>query len=253
MDGKCKATAEYKGAVACGTSIKLVDSFMKLAPYFGAFLIIFGTFMVLFGSKFIFQVFGGLIGFGTSIVLFLFCYALFLPINAEIGFVAGVIAGCIILGGVIAYFSYRLTKTYIVQILGAIGGIVVFLMLVKVLKLKKKYWNFIFAVLGGVVGWFVAYKLRHFVKAAGTSLIGSFLFVRGVGCYAPGYPNEFNMNANEIVNNPNGNLEIILYMIGFIVLTVIGTFFQMKTQGVDEEDEDDAFKNQSEARVCGCF
>lgn len=68
--------------------------------------------------------------------MFLFCYSLFLPINAEIGFVAGVIVGCVILGGVIAYFSYRLTKSYIVQILGAIGGIALFLMLAKVLQLK---------------------------------------------------------------------------------------------------------------------
>lgn len=79
------------------------------------------------------------------------------------------------------------------------------------------------------MGWFVAFKLRHLVRAAGTALIGSFIFVRGVGCYAPGYPNEFNMNARELMNNPNANIEIIAYLAGFIILTVIGTFFQMKT------------------------
>lgn len=230
-----------------------MDSLLKLAPYFGAFLILFGGIMLMFGSKFIFQVFGGLIGFISSIILFLFCYSLFLPINAETGFVVGVIVGCVILGGVIAYFSYRLTKSYIVPILGSIGGIVVFLMLVKILRLKKKYWNFIFTVVGAVVGWVVAHKLRNFVKASGTALIGSFMFVRGVGCYAPGYPNEFQMNAAELVKNPNENLEIIGYLAGFVVLTIIGTIFQMKTQGVIEEDEDDAFKNQDESAVCGCL
>lgn len=252
-EDKCTASVQYKGANACGKPIPLVEAFMKLAPFFGAILIVFGGIIAFFGSKFLFVVFGGIVGFVAATLFFLLAYSLFLPIEAETGMVAGVIVGCVVLGGLLAYFSYKLTRAFVVPILGAVGGVVIFLMLVKAFKLKKRTWNLVFAILGGVVGWFLAYKFRSFIRAAGTALIGSFLLVRGVGCYAPGYPNELNINAKQLVKNPNANLELLAYLAGFVVVAIVGTIFQVKTQAVDEENEDDEFKNQDESKTCGCF
>lgn len=209
--------------------------------------------MTFLGSKFLFQVFGTLIGAVSAVILFLLSYSLFLPVDAQIGLVAGVIVVCIILGGAAAYFSYKLTKAYSVQIIGAIVGVVLLLMLSKLLKLKEAYLSLVFAIIGALAGWFLADKLRKFIKAAGTALIGSFLLVRGIGCYAPGYPDEFSINAKSIVKNPNENMELIGYLLGFIVLAVIGTIVQLRVFRVEEEDEDDNFKSEDEARVCGCF
>jgi uncharacterized membrane protein len=94
--------------------------------------------MTFFGSKFLFYVFGVIVGILATAFLFLTSYALFLPVESETGMVVGVIIACVILGGLIAYFSYKLTKNFTVPILGAVGGVVVFLMLAKVLKLHKK-------------------------------------------------------------------------------------------------------------------
>ena len=131
----CKATVAYSGKNACGEEIPLVKSFQKLAPFFGALLIVFGGIMCLFGSKFLFYVFGGLLGSIASTFLFLIIYSLFLPIEAETGLLAGVIVLSVIMGGLMAFFSYKLTKSFIVPILGAVGGVVIFLMLVKLFKL----------------------------------------------------------------------------------------------------------------------
>jgi hypothetical protein len=79
--------------------------------------------------------------------------------------------------------------------------------------------------------------------------------VRGVGCYAPGYPNELNINAKNILKDPHANMQLIGYLVGFLVLAIVGAIFQMKTQRTEDEEneEDDAFKSQEEGRTCGCF
>jgi hypothetical protein len=70
--------------------------------------------MTFFGSKFMFYFFGSIVGIVAGAILFLISYSLFLPVSAETGLVAGAIALCVILGGVIAYFSYRVTKQFTV-------------------------------------------------------------------------------------------------------------------------------------------
>lgn len=248
---KCSASVTYTGANACGKPIKLIESLKKLAPFIGGIFIVLGLVMTFFGAKFLFQVFGIIIGTVVAAILFLLSYALFLPLDAETGLVAGVSVACIVLGGLAAYFSYRFTKAFTVQILGAVGGVVVFLMLAKALKQNKKWIPIIFAVLGAALGWFLAHKLRHLVKAGATSLVGSFLLVRGVGFYAPGFPNELNTNAKDIIKNPNANLAILGYLAGFVILAVVGTIFQLKNH--KSHDEEDEFKNEDEAKTCGCF
>ena len=249
---KCSATATYTGANACSEPIRLVESLKNLAPYVGAILIILGGIMAFFGSKFLFQVFGLIIGTVAATILFMLSYALFLPVDAATGFVAGVIIACVALGGLFAYFSYRFTKTFTVPILGAVAGVVIFLMLAKTVKLHQKKYTLIVALVGAIVGWFLAYKLRRLVKAGGTALIGSFLLVRGVGFYAPGFPNELDINdAKDIAKNPNANLAVIGYLAGFVILAIVGTVFQLKNH--DHHEEEDEFKGEDEAKTCGCF
>jgi hypothetical protein len=232
---KCKATVEYTGANACGKEIPLVKSLKKLTPIFGGLLIVFGGLMVFFGSKFLFHVFGVIVGFVAAAFFFLLSYALILPVEAETKMLVGVITVCVILGGATAFISFKFTKSFIVPILGAVGGVVVFLMLVKLAKLRSGTWNIVFGIIGAVCGLFLAYRFKRIIKAAGTALIGSFLFVRGIGCYAPGYPNEMDINAKELYRNPNANMQLIAYLAGFILLGLVGSIFQMRYEA--EEDK----------------
>lgn len=210
--------------------------------------------MASFGTKFIYGVFGAIIGTISAGALFALVYAMFLPIDSEVGLVAGVIAICVIVGGLIAYFTFKITYKFIVPILGAAAGIFSFLMLAKVFMLKG-YLNFLMAIVGAIGGWFFGFKFHTFIRAFATSIVGSFMMVRGIGCYLPGYPNETTINVNVIVKDPNANLELIGYLAAFVIIAIAGTIFQLRTQRIDEEDanKDDAFLSQDEGRTCGCF
>jgi len=133
----CKATVDYEGPNACGEQFPIVKSFGKIAPFFGAVLIVFGGVMAFFGTKFLFYIFGSIIGILLALIIFCVCYAMFLPIDAEVPLLAGVIAVCTIIGAIGAYFSYKFTKAYTVPILGLAAGVFSFLMLAKVFGFTK--------------------------------------------------------------------------------------------------------------------
>lgn len=217
----CAASLAYEGPNACGSTLPIVKSFSKLAPFFGALLIIFGLVMAFFGTKFLFFIFGSIIGLIIALILFCVCYALFLPPNTEVGLLAGVICVCVLLGGLGAYFSYHFSKKYTVPILGLAAGIFACLMLARILSLKQIY-SISLAIVGGIIGWFLGQKLRGIIKAVSTSIVGSFLFVRGVGLYAPGFPSEIQVDVKEIAKDPNANIELIGYLVAFIVIAIAG-------------------------------
>lgn len=233
---KCSATVSYKGAHACGGDIPLIQALNNLAGFVGIILIAFGAVMCFYGTKFLFQVMGLIIGCVVTSFLFLLSYALFLPVDAKTGMVAGVLVFCVVLGAVFSYYTYKLTRSYTVPILGAIGGVVVFLMVARLLKLKKPI-NIVASVAGGALGWFLADRFKRIIRAAGTALVGSFILVRGVGMYLPGYPSDLS-NANSLIKNPHANMEAIAYIAGFVVLAIVGTIFQMKTQEMPEEEDE---------------
>jgi len=109
-------------------------------------------------------------------------------------------------------------------------------------------------VAGAIIGWFLGQKLGNIVKAAGTGIVGSFLVVRGIGMYAPGYPSETSLDVEALAKDPNANIELIGYLAGFLVIAIAGTVVQLRTQRIEAEDDtDDNFENQEESRTCGCF
>ena len=52
----------------------------------------------------------------------------------------------------------------------------------------------------------------------GTSLIGAFLFIRGIGLLAGGYPNEFQLH-NDIISGDIKNMPwtAYVYMIAMVI------------------------------------
>lgn len=248
----CKAAMTYTGPNACGTSLPIVDAMAKLAPFFGAILIIFGAIMTFKGQALIFKLFGAIVSLVAAGIIFGMIYALFLPVNTNTGLLLGVIVAALGLGALIAYFTNKITKKLIVPILGAVSGIVVFLMIAKIFSFNKGLYNTLFAIAGAILGWFLGFKFDSIIKSLSTALIGSFLLVRGIGCYAPGYPSEFNVSS--IATNPNQNIETIGYLAAFVILAIAGFIYQAKTTKTQEEaNEDDEFLNQEENRTCGCF
>ena len=163
--------------------------------------------------------------FVVSCLLFLASYALFLPVDATLYFLGGVIFACVVCGLISGYFAFKLSKRFAIPFLGATGGAIGFMMLTRLFKLYKWYYMAVFGIIGAVIGWFLSTNLRTLIRCVGTSLIGSFLFIRGIGCYAPGYPNELEMNVHDLVKNPKENMIVYGYLGGFAVMLLVGSIY----------------------------
>jgi len=151
-------------------------------------MVVFGLCMLLKGSLFIYVIFSIIVGGVSAIILFGIGYSL-MPNNMKFGVLIGVIIVSILLGAVIGYLSFKFSEAWASTALSGFGGIVVFGILGKALKLKASL-NFVLLVIGAFIGLFLGRKFKNFVNSTCTSIIGAFLIVRGIGCYAPGYPNE---------------------------------------------------------------
>jgi len=205
--------------------------------------------MFMAGSKFLFQVFGLISGIAFTGFFFMLSYALFLPVDTQTGFLIGTIIGCAVLGVGIAIVTYKFSRAFIVQILAGVTGGVIIFMVTKPMHLK--FWPHLILMLVGVgAGVFLGQQLKTFVKAASTALIGSFLFVWGIGCYAPGFPSDF--AEVDIKNVKDLDNLVWAYFAGFVVCAVFGTWFQLR-HFKEDADKFDEMNNEDEGKVCGCL
>jgi len=249
VDG-CAATVEYSGADACVTKkIPIMKYINKVAPFVGAILVAAGLVMCFYGSKFLFWVLGGLVGAVTTGITFQMLYSLWLSGNDSLsmGVFVGVLIGCIIVGGLVAWLTSHLTRKFSVPIIAGVGGAALILILLGAFNVENTYIEVAGAVAGAALGIFIGYRTKKFVKSAGTAMIGAFMIVRGISNYAGGWANE-NAVANQV---SNGNLHAVktsmwLYFAGFVVLTIAGSVVQIKYIEEEKVDDDDEFANQDE-------
>jgi len=229
-----------------------------ISPFIGAILIVFGGLMAFMGSKFIFIIFSVLVGGLITTVLFLLSYNLLLdPHETSKGALIGLLVVASLIGAGIGYWSYKFSKVWAVSLIAAFCGIVLGVTLVRLAKVHSSYATAAGAILGAIAGFYLGMKTRRFVKSVGTSLIGSFLFVRGIGTYAGGYPSETDFvddlkDGGEVeVNN-----YIVAYFGGLVVMTIGTSIFQLWYFRDDDDvkgEDEDAFANEDENRRCGCF
>jgi hypothetical protein len=252
VDG-CAATVEYSGAEACVTKkIPIMKYLNKVAPFVGAILSVAGLVMCFYGCKFLFWVLGGLIGAVTAGGLFQVLYSLWMSGNdtLSMGVFVGVLVGCVIVGGLVAWMTSALTRKFGTTIIAGIGGAALILILLGAFGVDSVYAQAGGAIAGACLGIFIGWKTKKWVNRCGTAMIGAFMIVRGISNYAGGWANE-NALANQV---SNGNLHAVktsmwLYFAGFVTLTIVGSFVQISY--VEEEktvDEDDAFANEDEMK-----
>ena len=258
----CKSTAKYSGKHACVTASIPISRYMaKIAPFVGFILIFFGLVMVFKGQFFLHKVVGILVGLVSAVIIFGCGYGL-MPNDVAPGVLIGVLILSIILGGVISYFSYKFTFKWAGAILSGIGGVVAVGLIVKVAGLKGAIGP-ILCFLGCILGIYLGNKYKTFINSSCTSMIGAFMIVRGIGCYAPGYPNETGMASQAAAGDLNFKNEVYFYFGGFLVIFIFGFIWQMRDARLHIESDSyknmengegfDAFEGQEESRKCGCF
>jgi len=78
---------------------------------------------------------------------------------------------------------------------------------------------------------YTAFKHFNAIVIFGTSLIGSYSFIRGISIFAGHYPNEV-MIFNQLSNGVKPELDgyFYLYFSGIVVMFVLGVVYQHKTK-----------------------
>lgn len=235
----CSSIANYSGRLACPSAELPMDAFAKVAKFLGLFLIAAGLIMTLRGGKFINYVVAGVVGAAASLVVFLACYSMFLTDDVKTPTLVGVVVFSVAAGTLLSFMSYKFFKAMAVPIIAGAGGAVIALLLSKLAGVGSAKADTVFVILGVFVGLYLGKLYNVYVRSFGTALLGSFLLVRGIGCYAPGWPADL---GTDIVSQQGKG--IYLYFAGFVLFTILGFMFQLKDYKDDEQEEnkDDAFE-----------
>lgn len=200
--------------------------------------------MAFSGAKFLFYMISINVCLISTTILFMISYSMFIdPSNPKAtGYTVALLVGSIILGIVIAVFTYKFTQKLAIPIVSAMAGGFLFVIIYNVTSIQN-YWALLgFLVLGGIVGLFIGFKVQYAVKTVGTALMGAFIFIYGVQSYG----------ASVIKDNGEYNNNVALaYAGGLIVVWIAGAVVQWKM--FRETEEEDAFKDEDEAKCCGCF
>jgi len=253
---KCSTIIKYSGPEACDRYTLEIERYMTaIKPYLGFILILCGLVLTFAGRKLLIPAFAFLVFLAVTGILFMVSYN-FMPSGYVVPvWLAVLLAGSMVCGGVVAWFTKRFAEEWSMALLAAWGGVVLGLLIAKMVGVRSGAASLGIAVAGGLVGGYLGRKMNHLVKCLGTAFVGSFLVVRGVGCLAPkafAYPSEFQMSA-AVAGGAGAQTAIWLYLGGLVVLTVSGTLLQLYLFRDEGADKDDLFERQEEGRVCGCF
>jgi len=213
---------------------------------FGIIFMVIGGFSLVLGRKLIkptLFIFGCLATMAT--IMFLF-YVLILP-NSDKDWVGWLIL-CVsfILGCIVGFFVSKLVRIG-VFILGVCGGAGIALILNNTVfyKINTVAVLWIMIVVFGVVLGVLSFLWFDYIVIITTSILGSYMLIRGLSFLAGGYPNEFTVyeqiKAGDIDAVPG---TFYAYLAGMIILFIAGLYIQIKIKksGGDKKENFEFYK-----------
>ena len=232
-DDPCAITVEWKHPSGCPIIRvnALWNFFDKYRVYLAPSLILGGLFFLVFGGYFIktslfIITFSTVLFFITAIL-----YAFIISYNAEtwVGWI--VLPVSTIIGFIIAYFTSAFMRIGVILIglwAGATVGAMVYQSVGYLITSKVGMLWSLMGVLA-IISSILAIKFYRLVMIIGTSIVGAFLLMRGIGIYSGGYPNEFELH-NEIVS---GTMKFVpwtvyVYILGVIVSAGLSVLWKLK-------------------------
>ena len=208
-----------------------------LDPFIGTILLVIGVFLAFAGAKFLFQAIGAFVFLLTTGLVFMLSYNFLPPDKVSggggIALLIGIGLVSLALGTAVAYYSYRFAKEWSVALLAAWGGIALGFFVVRLAHIHSGTASLLIALAGAVFGGWLGRKMTRMIRCLGTAFVGSFLIVRGVACYAGGYPSG---QADGAVKADH--LAICLYLLGLVLLTVAGTWWQLRIFKAEVKEDD---------------
>lgn len=229
---ECRRVFEVTHKAGCKVGdVNGLWRFVEANAYiFGAVLIVLGLYNLILGRKFIRPTIGMIFCFAViAVIMFLFYVLIFSnDIQKWVGWIILVVA--IILGGIAGFFASKLVRVG-VFFLGIGAGACIGLLLNNMVFYKINHVAVLWVLMGvfaAVLGVLSLFWYQYIVIIC-TSILGSYLFIRGISFYAGGYPNEFTIYEKiqtGAVNAVPGTFYA--YMVGMLIVCVIGIFFQIR-------------------------
>ena len=210
----------------------------KYSYVWGALLIVGGIFLGFFGRKLfkaaIFMVSAILVVFGILLIF----YTTFLKDSTQ-NWVGWTVLSCSILIGLVAGFFMMKLERFGAAVLAGWGGFLIGVMLnemvLYLVQSQAVFWSVSIgcAVIAGVLSFFI---YEH-VLINMTSFAGAYMLVRGISLYAGGYPNEFTLAQQLKAGDTSAFTNwFYLYMVCILIVTVIGSIVQYKTNKPKEKN-----------------
>ena len=162
-----------------------------LKPHFAIFLLIIGIFFTFFGARFIFQVFGAMVGITASVFVFLQTYNLFVQTqNFDLIKQVGLMVVSLIVGVYLGKGFYIFSKEWSIPLICTLTGFVLSLVVGDYFELTSPTIQFLFSILVGIIFKELAQCYQGRVKRYGTAFIGSFFLMKSIGTFFGGYPDD---------------------------------------------------------------
>lgn len=248
-------TATHRG----GCSWNSAKSLEGLKKFSGAVLIIVGAIMAFIGARFIIWVLGFLIFAAIQGIFFTVSYsagfvdpyALYRS-SIEDGSTAAVaviiaLLG-VVLGCVAAKYLINFAALHLVPILAFVCGSLIGFMLTATLPLDGDliYVKILLdGACGGVAAYF-SYRANQYIKTVGTAVIGSFMLFKGIGTIRGDFPRLLDniqsgaIDQSELDKAMDGDLgdRATLYLVGTVLVSIIGSYVQLKITCKEIADDD---------------
>jgi hypothetical protein len=197
---------------------------------FAIVFIVIGLFNLILGRKLVRPTIAIIFCLSTIVAILFLFYVLILKKDTAkwVGWL--LLAVSAILGGIVGFFASKLIRVGVFFLglwAGAGIGLILNNMVFYKINTVAILW-ILMAVFGLTLGVLSCFFF-HYIVIACTSIIGAYLFMRGISLFAGGYPNEFTIY--ERIRD--GDMSAVpwtfyMYMIGMLIMFLIGGFIQIK-------------------------
>ena len=214
---------------------KITDLLYSYRYILGPVAIILGLILGLAGLRFFkYTLFtlGFLVAFSICISLIPYCFAMndyFSNQQKLITFVISIVVG-VIIGG-LSVFCAKLG----IFLLGACLGVTGFtLVYISVLFGIPEMYYYLGCLVCAIICAVLAFRLFDHMVILSTSIIGSFLFIRGSSVFIGGFPNVFVLY-NMIESGIGFDSTFYAYLAGIIILSILSFLYQEKYRKDNKE------------------
>lgn len=247
---------KYEGPGACFVKYLPLAKYMELiAPYTGAIFIAIGAVMCFAGSRVLPIAIATLVALAVTGLLAMVGYNFLDQETAQLWHLLVLVLAALAFGVLAGIAARKLAEDWAVTILAFWVGLLLALMILKMAQVEDQNITLGAAAVAGGLGALLGSKFNDSFKKIGTAIVGSFLTIRGIAMYLGHFPSEFNSGSVDDIQKLKEAAEgtqlyyILGYVAGFVILSIIGTIFQLRNFQSPEKDGDE-MANEDEGKCC---